>query len=161
MRMRMLLVSCAALALTVGVVAGTGSAATPVSVSYPTCVFAHGGNVTVPAGSDVTVSFGWGESTRGRVQNFINDQSTTATIDGNPSNVSSGWMTPVPVADLYVSFLNVPVGTLASAGDTVVVGLQITLRHKLAEGEDPITGEQSFLGPGDVLPNVTCAITAV
>jgi hypothetical protein len=161
MRLRIVVMVCAALALTVGVVAGTGSAATPVTVSYPVCVFGSGGNVTVPAGSDVTVRMGIGYTKRGLVQNFITDQTTTATVDGNPSDVSSGWMAPVLVADLYVSFLDVSVGTLANPGDSVVVGLQITLGHKHPGGKDPTTGKQLFSGPGDILPNATCTITAV
>jgi hypothetical protein len=161
MRTRMALVLCAALALTALAVAGTGSAATPVNVSYPNCIFAHGGNATVPAGSDVTVSFGWGMSTRGGTQNFINGQSTVATVNGNPSDVSSAWARPVRVADIYLSFLNFSAGTLANGGDSVVVGLQITLAHGIPVGKDPTTGKQLFSGPGDVLPNVTCTITAV
>ena len=85
MRLRMLVVLCAALALAVGVVAGMGSAA---PVSYVSCAFANGGLVTVPAGVDLAVRIGVSESTSGRMKSFLNDQVTSANIDGVPNAVA-------------------------------------------------------------------------
>src|SRR5262245_54336022 len=81
-------------ALVAAVAAGTGSAATPVTVSLLTC-YGHGGHATVPAGSDVTVRLGWAEETRGRVQSLIDKQTTTATLNGSPvADASSLWGEP-------------------------------------------------------------------
>ena len=158
MRLRMLVVLCAALALAVGVVAGMGSAA---PVSYVSCAFANGGLVTVPAGVDLAVRIGVSESTSGRMKSFLNDQVTTANIDGVPSDVSSLWSSPAPLAGSYVSFLDVPVGVLDLPGDAVFVTLQINLKRKHPGAKDPSTGKPLFSGPGDILPTAACRIVAV
>src|SRR5262245_12075199 len=148
-------------ALVAAVAAGTGSAATPVTVSLLTC-YAHGGVATVPAGSDVTVRLGWAEQNRGRVQSFISKQTTTATLNGNAvAGASSLWGAPEALGDGFVSFWQGSAGTLANAGDTAVLTFQINLSAPIAEGKDPNTGKQLFAGPGDVLPaDFGCAITA-
>jgi hypothetical protein len=52
-------------------------------------------------------------------------------------------------------------GTLANAGDTAAVTMQVSLSRKIPVGVDPNTGEQIFAGPGDVLPSdFGCAVTA-
>jgi hypothetical protein len=110
----------------------------------------------------VTVSLGVSWANRGRTQDFIHSQTTTATVNGTASNVSSDWMSPTRITGGYVSWLYVPVGTLANAGDSVVVQLQINVRHKIPSGKDPLTGKQLFTGPGDLLgPGTSCTITAV
>jgi hypothetical protein len=149
-------------ALLAAVAAGTSSAA-PVTVSLSTCYFSHGGQVTVPAGSDVTVRLGVAEETRGRVQGFLADQTTTASLDGNPvADASSLWDAPEAFGDSWISFWYLSVGTLANPGETTVVTMQINLLHRLPEGKDPDTGRQLFSGPGDILPSdFGCTITAV
>ena len=63
----------------------------PRPVSYVSCAFVNGGLVTVPAGVDLAVRIGVSEATSGRMKSFLNDQVTTANIDGVPSDVSSLW----------------------------------------------------------------------
>jgi hypothetical protein len=159
MRLGIVTMAVATLAALVGV--GAGSAATPVTVSLLTC-YAHGGFATVPAGSDVTVRLGWSEQTRGRVQSFLGKQATTATLNGSSvANASSLWGAPEAIGNGYVSFWRLSAGTLANAGDTAVIGFQISLSDPIAEGKDPVTGKQIFAGPGDVLPaDFGCTITA-
>lgn len=142
---------------------GSANAATPVTVSIPVCYFAHGGNVTVPAGSDVTMSFGWASSTKGRVLNFESAQTTTASRNGSPvPNASSLWGAPEPISGGWVAFFRLSAGTLANPGDSMVVTMQISLSRKTPQGKDPDTGKQLFSGPGDVLPSgFGCTVTAV
>jgi hypothetical protein len=161
--MRIRLTAVVVAALVAAVAAGTGSAATPVTVSLTVCYFAHGGSTTVPAGSDLTVRIGWLEQNRGRVQSFIGKQTTTATLNGSSvANASSLWGAPEAIGTGYVSFWRLSAGTLANPGDTAVVSLQISLSDVIPEGKDPDTGKQLFAGPGNVLPaDFGCTITAV
>ena len=77
-------------ALSIGV--SSAGANTAVTVSLVNCYFNQGGNATVPAGSDVYVRVGWGESNRGRVRDFLNAQTTTADVNGTPvANASNLW----------------------------------------------------------------------
>ena len=149
-------------ALVAAVAAGTGSAATPVTVSLFSC-FTHGGTATVPAGSDVTVRIGWAEQNRGRVQEFLANQTTTATVNGSTvADASALWGEPEAIGEGYVAFWHASAGTLANVGDSAVVTLQISLSDPIPEGKDPNTGKQIFAGPGNVLPaNYGCTITAV
>jgi hypothetical protein len=149
-------------ALFAAVAAGTSSAA-PVTVSLPTCYFAHGGQVTVPAGSDVTVRLGVLYQYRGRTQDFLASQTTTATLNGNPvAGASSLWGAPQAVTGGWVTFWNLSVGTLANPGDSAVMTMQVNLSHQIPAGRDPETGRQLFSGPGDLFPSdFGCRITAV
>src|SRR3954452_5389843 len=80
----------------VGAVTARGSS--PVEVSLPGCYFANGGQATVPAGSAVTARVTWAENNRGRVQDFLNAQTTTADVNGSPvANASKLW---VPIQNL-------------------------------------------------------------
>jgi hypothetical protein len=135
-----------------------------VTVGYSACVFAGGGNATVPAGSDVAFRVGLSWTNRGRTQSFINAQTTSASVNGTPmAGASSLWGTPEPLGGGWVTFWSAPVGSLASPGDVVVVELQIAMQHGVPAGKDPATGRQIFVGPGNVFPAgfTTCVITAV
>jgi hypothetical protein len=152
----MLFVSLVAVVAAVGV--STAAAGTPVEVSLVGCYFGGGGNATVPAGSDVTVRFGWGESNRGRVQDFLSAQTAAADINGVPiAGASSLWG---PIQN-NVTFWRTFAGSLNNAGDSVTVHMQITLSHVVSEGKDPDTGEHLKAGPGAILPaDFGCTITA-
>ena len=160
--MRIGIVAVAA-AFVAAVAAASGSAAAPVTVSLFSC-YAHSGTATVPAGSDVTVRIGWAEENRGRVQSFLDKQTTTASLNGSAvADASSLWGEPEALDPAgYVSFWHLSAGTLASPGDTAVVTFQVSLSDVIPEGKDPNTGKQIFAGPGDAFPaNFGCTITAV
>jgi hypothetical protein len=156
-RRTMLLITgiCAAVAL----VAATAGASSPVSVGLSGCYFANGGNATVPAGSAVTVRFAWGENNRGRVQDFLNAQTTTADVNGTPIAGASGLWGPIQDS---ASTWRASAGTLANAGDSVTVHFQVNVTHVVSEGKDPDTGQHFKVGPGALLPaDFGCTITAV
>lgn len=163
--MRILFTTVAAVAFCAVVAAGTGSAAAPVSVSFANCAFNLGGNATVPAGSDVMVRVGWSSKSRGRVQDFLNNQTTTASFNAVPvANASTLWGPQAKQSDgSWLSRWVGSGGTLANPGDTLVVTFQINLTHKVPDGKDPDTNRQIFAGPGDLFPAgfTTCTITAV
>ena len=145
---------CAVAAL----VASTAGASTPVTVSLAGCYFSNGGHATVPAGSDVTVKFGWSESNHGRIQDFLNAQTTTAAVNGTPIAGASGLWGPIQDdATTWRAFA----GTLANPGDSMRVDFQVTLSHVVSEGKDPDTGQHYKIGPGPLLPaDFGCTITA-
>jgi hypothetical protein len=162
MRIGFIAVAIAALVAVVAV--GTGSAATPVNVSFTGCVFGGGGNATVLAGSAVTVRIGWASKNRGRVQDFLNSQTTTVSFNGNPvANASSLWGPLTQQVDgSWSTRWAALAGTLASPGDQIVVKAQMAITHKVPDGKDPDTGKQIFAGPGNLFSPgfTTCTITA-
>src|SRR5262245_52086358 len=150
-----------ALAAAVGVIGARS--ATPIEVSLAACYFGGGGQTTVPAGSDVTVRFGWAENNRGRLQDVLNAQTVTADVDGAPIAGASGLWGAIEAGDgFYVSYWRASAGTLASPGDSVSVHFQVALSRAVPEGKDPDTGEHFKAGPGPILPaDFGCTITAV
>ena len=160
--MRIGLMAVVVAALVALTATGTGSATTPPTVSLLTC-WALGGTATVPAGVPVTVGVGYGQQSRGRIQNFINSQTTTASLDGVAVPGATGlWSAPEAVGDAYATFWRVSAGVLAQPGDTATVTLQTNLSHRIPGAKDPDTGKPSFDGPGDLFPeNFTCTVTAV
>jgi hypothetical protein len=158
--MKRLIVSlavAAGLAASVGLVGATS--ATPVTVSLVSCVFGGGGNATVPAGSQVTVRIGWADINRGLVQDFLNAQTTTATVNGSPvANASSYWG---PISDNNVTFWLYDTGVVLGAGDTMTVTADVSLSHPIPGGKDD-EGHPLFNGPGSIFGGpITCTITGV
>jgi len=145
-----------------GLGAATVRAASPVEVSLASCYFANGGQAMVPAGSEVAVHFGFSENTRGRVQDFLGAERTTADIYGSPiAGASSLWGPIQNTLGGYFSSWRASAGTLASPGDSVTVHVQITLARAVPAGKDPDTGRNLKTGPGPLLPgDFGCTITA-
>ena len=160
--MRLGIATVAVTALAALAAAGVGSAATPVTVSMLGCYF-DGGSATVPAGSDVTIRLGWGQQNVGLVHDFLNNETTTATLDGSPiANASARWGAPIALHPGGLSWWYSPSETLANAGDSMSVTMQISLVNRIPQGRDPDTGKQIFAGPDDSLPaDFGCTVTAV
>src|SRR6476646_2854370 len=87
---RHLLVSAIAL-LAVGYSAATASAAESI-VGAGGCILGQGGHVTRPAGSTITIRWGYSESNRGILKSFLNTQSTSISVNGGQ---------PVDMSDAY------------------------------------------------------------
>lgn len=156
MKRSMLFVS--ALCSLAALIAAMAIASSPVTVSLTGCYFGNGGQATVPAGSDVSVYFGASENTRGRVQDFLSAQTTTADINGTPIAGASGlWGAIQSNATTW----RASAGTLTNPGDSVTVHFQINLSRAIPEGKDSDTGQHFKVGPGPVLPaDFGCTITA-
>lgn len=161
MRIATIAVVAAALVALVG--AGTASAAT-VQVSVVSCYYNHGGQVTVPAGSDVTFNFGLVWANRGTALNFENAQTTTASLKGSAvANASSLWAAPVPfpTTNDWIAPWSLSAGTLVTAGDNAAMTIQVSVSRRLL-GADPSAGTHTFVGPGSLgFPSdFGCTVTA-
>jgi hypothetical protein len=163
-----LMIGAAACAIALAAVGGVtkANASSTANVHLTSCIFGSGA-ATVPAGSTVSVNASWIEQTHGRVQSFLNSQTTTANVNGvQVANASSLWLAPFYDGSnsdypwrttwTYVA------GTLTNPGDQLTVTIQINLQHHIPAGKDPDTGKMLFDGPGDVFPPAaSCTITAV
>ena len=59
----------------------------------------EGGETTVPAGSRIVLLFGWGAKNKGLVQDFLNAQTTTISLNG---------AAPIDVSDSYSDIEKLP-----------------------------------------------------
>src|SRR4051812_45009757 len=158
--MRLLTVLAAALA--VAVLSATSARAATQEISIVGCYYNHGGSQTVPAGTEVVFRVGWADKNRGYVKQFIDNQTTTATINGNPVANASGLWGPITKTDkkFYVSFWRDSAGTLANPGDSTTINYQVTV-NKAVSGTDPNTGKHTKFGPGPIFPaDFHCTVTA-
>ena len=163
----LLAVAAIVAALTMGV--STARAANVV-VHWGSCVYGHGGNATVPAGSTISMYAGIQEVNAGLVHNFLNDQFTTASVNaGPPINMNPLYSAPTQLPDgTWLSVFTYPTGiTLANPGDTMTFALTITLAHNLAEEVNGPAGFSVFgYPPGTVFfspagtGTATCTVTA-
>jgi hypothetical protein len=160
--------TAAALALLPGTmshVARADSTGTPISVSAANCILNHGGNVTVPAGSTIVIHQRIGEQTLGIMQNFLNAQTTTTSVnDGQMSDVSSNWGAPFDLNGFSFADVDVPSSvTLSQAGDQMRFTFALLLSTKVPEILNPAVGGQpgqpTYNGPGLNFGG-TCTVTA-
>ncbi len=160
MRIAITAVVVAALAALVG--AGTANAAT-VQVSVVGCYYNHGGQVTVPAGSDVTFNFGLVWANKGTALNFEQAQTTTASLNGSAvANASSLWAAPVPFPTTsdWIAPWSLSAGTV-DAGHPAAMTMQVSVSRRLL-GANPSAGTHTFVGPGSLgFPSdFGCTVTA-
>jgi hypothetical protein len=140
---------------------GPVSAATPVTVSLVGCLFSGGGFKTVPAGSTITLRIGNGYQSRGRVVDFLNAETTAVRVNGTAvANPASLWSQPTQAADgsWSTAWLD-PTGITLNSGNSMTVGVSLSVAHKVPGGKDPDTGKQMFDGPGTLFSG-TCTISA-
>jgi hypothetical protein len=126
------------------------------------CTFGDGGESTVPAGSRVVLALGWASKNRGLVQNFLQAQTTTISIDGGAV---------IDLSDSYRAIETFPdggfgtrirhdTGVTLSAGESLQVDGTLAVSHVVPEGLlDETTHRQIFFRPEDAL-SIHCRITA-
>jgi hypothetical protein len=155
-------------ALTVGI---SAAQAADVSVGLGRCAFLEGGQTTVPAGSTIVVRLRTFEVNRGMVENFLQAQQTTFSLNGGqPIDVSDLYVSPEPViGGGWSAAILYPTGiTLAHAGDSLTVAFFVTVTRNLAEtqngplsfSEGAAPGPPVFTPAGAVYATGTCTITA-
>src|SRR5260370_18744696 len=141
--------------LPVGLLATTAHADDP-RISLINCNFHLHHNVSVAAGSPITLATGWGMTTRGNLVDFIHAATVTMTIDGQA--VTTTRAQPVLVDsvdnDGWLVFWTFSTVALA-AGQTMVVTFNIVLAHQVVDHSLfkfglPGPGQPAILPPGPI-----------
>jgi hypothetical protein len=164
--MKVIVTLFAALTALLASTAPVASADSVIEVGMGACVFGHGGNVTVPAGSTVAFRVGVFEYTRGGLQDFLNAQTTTLTIDdAAPVDLTYAWPSPSPGTGDYtgawVSTIHRQTGRTLGFGDSVHILVRIALAHALPDALGPFSeggagGKPVFESPVTLLG---CTVT--
>jgi hypothetical protein len=126
------------------------------------CTFAEGGECTVPAGSRVVLALGWASKNRGLVQNFLQAQTTTISIDGAaPVDISDSYSAIGPFPDGgFATRIRHDTGVTLSAGESLQVDGMLAVSHVVPDGViDETTNRQAFFRPEEPL-SIHCRITA-
>jgi hypothetical protein len=145
---RLILVGLVAAAL-----AGSGSAAAATAIVPPLRCANNGGQITVPAGSEVAIRDGWAATTRHLDLQFVDAQKTWLFVDGRRSNISHQWANPVfdPTFDVWISWLVYPTGVTLGAGDSLTFRYVLTLRESVFDGWSTY--------PAGTLADISCTVT--
>ena len=126
------------------------------------CTFAEGGECTVPAGSRIVLGLGWAAKNRGLVQDFLNTQATTISINGAaPIDISDSYGALEPFPDGgFASFLRHDADVTLSVGESLQVDGTVAVSHVVPDGlVDEQTHRQAFFRPEEPL-EIHCRITA-
>lgn len=116
----------------IGVSASSGSA--PTVISFFPCVGPNGGSETVPAGTTVVLRAGWVAKSRGLIEDWFNDVTTTAALNGKPvANADSLWTSPISLDPYWETNQYYSLGTLG-AGQSETLTLHWTLSHPYWDG---------------------------
>jgi hypothetical protein len=131
---------------------------------------------TVPAGSTVDMFGGFYEANKGLAIDYLNDQTTVATVNGGPPvNIDSLYTAPGTAQPFggappgtWLSYFVYPTGiTLANPGDSLTFTYTFTLKRQFAEQWNGPLARQLGYPPGTVFftpagtYSVTCTVTAV
>jgi hypothetical protein len=124
----------------------------------------HGGSVSVPAGSPVTLVSGWTMATRGNTQAFANAATGVMTINGESvtSVQSEVFSIPVDTEPLDAWRVQWSFATAApAAGQSMVVTFTIVLARAVADHEFGI-GRPVIIPAGPLFPQpFSCAVTGI
>ncbi|MHB8644046.1 MAG: hypothetical protein ACYDA3_14310 [Gaiellaceae bacterium] len=169
----------AVVTMIVAVLTGGVLATTPALGSTPTSVVKIGACAagwpdiqrSVPAGSEIVLWIGWGQTTRGGVMDFLHDVTTSVLVNGVPVvNADSYWSGPqllyiLPSDPWWVTW-TYPTGIVLAAGETLTVQPELVLAHPLADPREPdyplLTPSGPYVEPGSGLTAPgTCTITGV
>ncbi len=126
------------------------------------CTFGQGGQCTVPAGSRVVLTIGWAAKNRGLVQDFLNAQTTTISINGAaPIDISDSYGPIEPFPDgAFATRLRHDTGVTLSVGESLQVDGMLAVSHVVPDALlDEQTHRQVFFRPGEPL-QIQCRITA-
>jgi hypothetical protein len=136
-------------------VASAAADTSAVTVRIPSCV-ARGGEVTVPAGSEVSFGFAWILPNQGLVHALLHGQTTTASLDATPiADADSFWSAPFADGDGYGTEWHYDTGVVLGAGESITLSFTTVNAHPLGGG-----------GPGGKTPagtsfDGTCTVTGV
>jgi hypothetical protein len=162
MRMRIALAVVAAMtaAVVAGAFAGSSKADTPTTVSLVGCIFLHGGQVTVPAGSTISFRITEGARTAGLNEDFLRALDLNVSVDGaSVADPMSYWSDPtagtVNGTDGSLTTWLYPTGITLQSGDSLTNVWNGVLTRPVPDGFGPVTPAGDWLGGND-----TCTVTA-
>jgi hypothetical protein len=131
--------------LPIGLLASSARADDPV-IRLVQCSFPLHHNISVSAGSPITLLTGWAMSNRGNLIDFLNAATVTMTVNGQAVTPTESEPVLVDPLDNDIWRVNWTYDTVApAAGQTVVVTFNIVLAHQVA---DHSLIEFSLTGPG-------------
>jgi hypothetical protein len=122
-----------------------------------------GGEATVPAGSRVVLTLGWGAKNRGLMKDFLQAQTTTISINGGaPVDISDSYgpIEPGP-EDGFVSRIHHDSGVTLAAGESLQVDAMLAVSHAVPDPGviDESTHRPALFRPQEPLA-FHCRITA-
>lgn len=128
------------------------------------CFAAHSGEMTVEAGSMVTIGLGWGTQTLGDQTTFLDAETTIVSVnDGSMFDVSDQWSGPVNTGSLWVSSLEIPTGVTLGQGEEMRFTFALLFSRQVTEQFNPAAGGE----PGPIVHSAglafggTCTVTGV
>jgi hypothetical protein len=143
-----------------GIGASTAEGAV-VTVNPFVCYANHGGAMTVPAGSQITVRQGFAEQTRGILTAFLQAQTSAIVLGGTTVDVTDAFSLEQRPGD-WVSFVTYETGITLGAGDSLSIVWHTTLDHVVPEVFNPAAGgpagQPAFNAAGSVA--WSCTVTA-
>jgi hypothetical protein len=159
-----LVVIAMVMAAIVGFAQPTSAAAgTPTVVVAFRC-FLAGGHVSEPAGSEIVVANGWVAKTPGLVQDVLNAQTTTVSVNGGvPVDVSGRYIPIFPLGTDFATRVFYDTGITLGAGDSMRFEVVMSLSHRVLDGftfASDTNDKPLFFGPG-VAFVFPCTVTGV
>jgi hypothetical protein len=153
-------IGLAALAL----VATSSATAADQSVVGAYGCFLQGGHVYAPAGTEIVVRFGWAAKNRGLVQDFLNDQTTTVSMNGGePVDVSGSYGDVITHPAGAASYVHHGTGVSLAPGESLTFHLKTAISHPLLDGVVFADGDSGrpLLGETGTLFETDCTVTGV
>ena len=126
---------------------------------------AQGGQRTVPAGSRIVLLLAWGAKNQGLVQQFLQAQTTTISLDGAAFiDLSDSYsaIEPDPQEPRFITRIRYDTGVTLAAGESLQVDGMVAVSHVVASGEmffDETTRQPILFRPDEPLA-FSCRITA-
>lgn len=156
--MKRLLLVLAAFVAAVAAMTTGATASTSTTVSFFDCTNYDNGQVTVPAGSTVTMQGGWVTKYLGQEYAFLQDVTVTASVNGTPiTNTNSYWSAPevFPLGG-WVTWWTYPTGITLDAGQSLTFTTDWVLAHPLSNVG---FGPPNVVPAGDLIGTRTCTVT--
>jgi hypothetical protein len=152
--------------LPIGLMAAPAHADDPV-IQMVRCNFPLNHNISVAAGSPITLVTGWGMSNRGNLTDFINAATVTMTVDGQAVTPTETEPILIDTVDNDTWKVSWTYNTVAPpAGQTMVVTFNIVLAHQVADHsliEFGLTGsgKPAIIPAGPIFtPDLLCNVLA-
>jgi hypothetical protein len=120
-------------------------------VSAYSC-YLSGGQVTRPAGTDITIRQGWLTTTRKYDLDFIHAQETFVSVNGGPLiDLSRDWTTPREYGSDWITWVFYPTRIVLAPGQSMTFHYTSGLKRQVFDGF-------GYAGPGTI-DDTYCTVT--